>query len=226
MIASVFLLSDTAYLNPQVQAAVNLELSVRGWDIAYVSATTRPTSNEFFERTTHEYQTMFRRSKLSYYDLSDEFSDSDLLELLEFDAVHLSGGNVFDFCMSVERRGLGALLRRYIRADGLIIGVSAGAIILTPSLKIGHIAGDEPNGQTTVEGLGLVPLEFFPHYMKASDNLLVNYSNSASRPVYACPDTDGVLLKDGVLETFGQIMKFERGLQMTAAQFETIQLVA
>ena len=45
------------------------------------------------------------------------------------DAIHLTGGNTFQFSYWLRERGLDAELKRYAKAGGVLIGVSAGAIL-------------------------------------------------------------------------------------------------
>jgi dipeptidase E len=62
--------------------------------------------------------------------------ENSLSALLACDAIHLSGGNTREFLARLESGGMIEPLRDYVRRGGLLIGVSAGAILLTPNIKV------------------------------------------------------------------------------------------
>lgn len=100
-----------------------------------------------------------------YFELDVDFSKDTLPALLSCDAVHLSGGNTFYFLRWLRRRAMLPVLRDYVARGGVLIGVSAGAILMTPDVSTSALCGD-----TFVEefsdpaALGLVDFQFLPHF--------------------------------------------------------------
>ena len=99
------------------------------------------------------------------------------------DAIYLAGGNTFYFLHHLKRSGVFERLKRYAREGGAIGGLSAGAIIQTPSIGLaGYPPWDRDANSVRLKdlrGLGLVDFEFFPHYERGNprlDRALSQYS--------------------------------------------------
>lgn len=96
------------------------------------------------------------------YDL-EEFID-DVLD--SYDVLHLPGGNTWVFLYMLRERNLLEHIKRFSDNAGVIIGESAGSIIMTPNIEVAKFA--DPNIVEDVldstESLGLVPFTIKPHW--------------------------------------------------------------
>ncbi len=137
--------------------------------------------------------------------------------LLDSDVVYMAGGNTFYFLHHLRRAGLLPLLRRFARSGGVLAGLSAGALLLSPSIELaGYPAFDrDPNdvGLRDLRALNLVPFEFFPHYggSRRVRDALLEYSARTSRAVYACRDGGGLVVDGDRLVVHGPVELFDRG---------------
>lgn len=61
---------------------------------------------------------------------------------MNFGTVHLSGGNTYQFMESLRERKVKELLVKHLANAGLIVGVSAGAIVLTAHIGTSSMCGD------------------------------------------------------------------------------------
>lgn len=135
------------------------------------------------------------------------------------DIVYLAGGNTFHFLAWLKRSRLFDELARFARRGGVVAGLSAGALILTPQIGLaGYPEFDrDPNdvrlARRRWSGLGLVGFEFFPHYRHSSRyrNALKKYSKSSGRPVYACRDGSGVVVEGDRFTAHGDVWQFVGG---------------
>jgi dipeptidase E len=99
-----------------------------------------------------------------YFELGDGYNPDELDTLLTCDAIHLSGGNTYYFLHWLRVRNLLIRLREYVARGGVLIGVSAGAILMTPNIGSASLCGDMPlEGMTDYAALGLVDFAFVPH---------------------------------------------------------------
>jgi len=153
-------------------------------------------------------------AELSFFGLEDEFDASQLPELLACDAIHLTGGNTFQFLYWLRKHAMGAELRRYVQNGGVLIGVSAGAILMTPDISSSLLCGDEPYpGLDDTSGLGLVDFAVFPHCEGSRDHLQALSTFSASFPseVIALTDSAGIVVEDGTVEILGEAWRARHG---------------
>lgn len=148
------------------------------------------------------------------FDLDLGFYPDLLPELLECDAIHLSGGNTFYFLQRLRARKLLAPLHNYVMSGGVLIGVSAGAILMTPSIDTSILCGDAPpeglSARLTADmgALGLVSFHFLPHYNPelTPNEKIQSLSRRVAAPVYACRDGDGVIVYPDHVETIGDVL--------------------
>ncbi len=137
--------------------------------------------------------------------------------LFSGDAIFLGGGNTFYFLHHLRTRRLLPRLRAFARRGGLLMGLSAGSIILTPTINLAAVpaldADDNDIGLRRLGALGLVPFEFSPHYEASAevDSELRAYSSTREYPVYAAQDGAGVVVKNGKIKIVGRVSKFHRG---------------
>jgi len=135
------------------------------------------------------------------------------------DVVYLAGGNTFYFLAHLRRSGLFDELARYAARGGVLAGLSAGALILTPHIGLAGYpefdrdANDVGLGPRGRRGLGLVPFEFFPHFRRSERyrRVLVAYSSRARGPVYACPDGSGIVVEGDRFTAHGEVWQFHEG---------------
>ncbi|MGE3262829.1 MAG: Type 1 glutamine amidotransferase-like domain-containing protein [Bacteriovoracia bacterium] len=137
--------------------------------------------------------------------------------LLSSDAIFLGGGNTFYFLDSLRKRKLLPKLRRFAKNGGLLMGLSAGSILMTPSIMTAAVpaidSDDNEIGLRNFKALKLVPFEFSPHYYRSreADEELKNYSKQLPHPIYACKDGEGIVVKNGSIHFIGRVAVFRNG---------------
>jgi dipeptidase E len=149
------------------------------------------------------------------HDLDRAQGDADIEALLACDAIHLSGGSTSGFLARLKRTGMLAKLRNWALDGGLLVGPSAGAILMTPTIAVDALfGGGRPDDAEAAEALDLLPFEFFPHLWSKPSYLpdLLAYSARNRRPIVACPDGDGVVVSDGFAECVGDLLRLSGGV--------------
>jgi dipeptidase E len=149
-----------------------------------------------------------------YFELDLRYQPDLLPELLACDAIHLSGGNTFYFLKWLKTRRLDKTLRSYTADGGVLVGVSAGAILMTPDAEPGEICGDRQiGGVDNWEAMHLVNFHFIPHLNRFPDaeKLLRDYSVRKQARVYGCPDDAGLVVRGREIQPIGEIHCWENG---------------
>ncbi len=107
--------------------------------VGYIPSSSDP--ERFFFDQIRTYYAALGASVDVYLELDVSFSQETLPALLACDAVHLSGGNTFYFLYWLKRRAMLPVLRDYVVGGGVLIGVSAGAILMTPDISTSALCG-------------------------------------------------------------------------------------
>jgi len=162
-----------------------------------------------------EWCKQFGITNLLYFDVDKEYDERKIDELLACDAILLSGGNTYYFLNSLKKHEFLPKLREYVRVGGILIGVSAGSIIMSKTIDIATLNDENAIGLKDYTALGLVDFEFFPHlndnmkqYLEDLKKYSINKSNSV---IYACEDGDGIIVNDHEVKFIGEVLKIKNG---------------
>jgi dipeptidase E len=177
--------------------------------IGYISSSPDP-DRMFFKARTAYYADLGAQLDVYVDELS--VSEKSISQLHACDAVHLSGGNTFTFAQWLGQTGLFEGLVHYAVNGGLLIGVSAGAIMLTKSVASAALCGDvRPPEVVEDTGLSLVQFGFWPHFQGNVDRLSdVGRFLQEYETVYACPDGGALLVNGARVECIGQVEVLRR----------------
>ena len=139
------------------------------------------------------------------------FTPADLERLWTFDAIHLSGGNTAEFLGLLRQHHMLEPLRRFARHGGVLIGESAGAILMTVSIEttfVGESGDKHPGADFELDALELVDFAFVPHYSDDLETTCRKLATQLRRTVYACRDGDGIVVNAGELRLIGAVLEF------------------
>jgi dipeptidase E len=182
--------------------------------IGYVPSAADPDGRFYRERKT--YYAALGIDVVTHCELDVDFDPERFAQMLTCDGIHLSGGNTYHFLYWLRQRGLMSELRRFVERGGLLIGTSAGAILMTPEISSTDFCGDTPlpgEEMNDLSALHLVDFAFFPHINSFAqhESQLVGYSRSHPFPIYGCADGDGIIVENEKIEFYGQVKKAENG---------------
>lgn len=99
-------------------------------------------------------------------DLKNKSKEQLSKELSDIDVVFVAGGNTFYLLEKVIESGFDILIKELVAKGVIYIGVSAGAVLVGPDIKIVEDLDDPkiaPNLKTT-SGIGLVDFIVLPHF--------------------------------------------------------------
>ena len=198
--------------NNKVDARLLELMSAGEGRIGYVPSGPEPDRRFFRERRTY-----YSRLDLDLSFFFDPYGSpvrDHLAALLDCDAIHLSGGQTRPFLQVLKSKNLIAPIADWARNGGVLIGTSAGAILMTPTVALDALfTGEDPATVPGGNALDLVPFEFFPHLNKNPDYLqqLLSYSAKTTRRIAACRDGEGVIVSGDVVESVGDVVWIQSG---------------
>ena len=187
-----------------IQLLALMKAEAAGTRIGYVPSGPEPEQCFFNERM--RYYARYGLHLSSFYDLDEPHSAEETSELFACDAIHLSGGHTGGFLDRLKRSAMLDPLRDWALKGGILIGTSAGAILMTPTIATDALfSGGQPEDVRDGAALNLVPFEFFPHLDTKASYLpdLIRYSRHTPRPIVACNDGQGVVVSKGRVEFIG-----------------------
>ncbi|WP_414581127.1 Type 1 glutamine amidotransferase-like domain-containing protein [Scytonema sp. PCC 10023] len=192
--------------NQQVDSYLLQLLGTHAARIGYISSSSDPKRQYFTVK--QQYYQQYGLESL-YVELDVEYKTDLLDPLFACDAIHLSGGNTYYFLYWLQQRGLMERLQHYALHQGVLIGISAGAIIMTAEIGSARLCGDAPYPPlTTYQGLGLVEFAFVPHVQDTPDEYtrMQAYANHQQRVLYGCHDGDGIVVVGETVTLVGNVV--------------------
>lgn len=156
-------------------------------------------------------------TKFIHFPIDVYFDQTLKKEALSSDIIHLGGGNTFYFLKHLKKTGIFLELKKFVKNGGVLTGLSAGGIVMTPSVKTASFPSfdcdDNDEKLKNLTALNFVEFEFFPHYKnsKRYDKELLEYSKKIKHPLYACPDGSGISVGENVIKFFGKSFMFFEG---------------
>lgn len=162
--------------------------------VGYIASAPDP-KREYFSQTQQLYRKLNVQMSV-YLELESEFTQTALNALLDCDVIHLSGGDTQRFLQAVKQRKLIAVFQAFVENGGAIVGVSAGAMLLTPSIASAALCGDKvTDQQSALSALNLVDFQFVPHVTQDQliDSEFQQQLNLLKSRTYLCADNDALL---------------------------------
>lgn len=132
--------------------------------------------------------------KTNFLALENETPSRAKEKISQAEIVFLGGGNTFYFYSQITKNKLKTAFINHVKKGRLLIGLSAGGIIMTPTLMMAcypDIDADELSGEVDhFKSLGFTKFEICPHYRNAKKmNLnLMTYTALYPYPVYGLRD--------------------------------------
>ncbi|MEK3989763.1 MULTISPECIES: Type 1 glutamine amidotransferase-like domain-containing protein [Robertmurraya] len=201
------LLSDINQLHPLLASRLRELLGGKSFTLGYIPSQT--DSDRIYFNKSKPFFSSIGIHSFVYFDVDEEYDERRMDELLRCDGVYLSGGNTFLFLERLKSRGMIEVIRRMVEAGKPLIGVSAGAIMMSGSIHMADYIDNNAVGLEDLRALQLVPFEFMPHWGNHQSQLaqFKDYSSLAGKKIYACLDGSGIIVTDGVVEKYGDIVE-------------------
>lgn len=186
--------------------------------VAYIPAWYGKESEKDFKSFKKRTRQVFKNHHFCPVD--QELSKKEIKFLLSHDVIFIDGGNTFLLLSWLKKNNLMKPLKNFAKRKTLA-GLSAGAIVMTHNIKLAEIpsftADDNEPKVKDLRSLALTNFEFSPHYEGSNkeDWELCRYSRKIKRPIYACCDKTGIVVKNGKIEFSGDgtVVQFYKGIK-------------
>lgn len=174
--------------------------------VGYIASET-DKDRSYFNKTKYYYE-LLGINNIEYFDLEYEYDESKEDELFDSDIIHLTSGNTFKFLSLLRKRNMISKIREYSINGGILVGVSAGSILMGSSIEIAKFADLNNIGLTDLEGLKLIDFEIKPHWNRWEDKIaeFKKYSKDSGREIYFIRDGEGIVVENGKVDIYGDII--------------------
>lgn len=118
-------------------------------------------NNRYAQRAMQDFKDM-RFQHINFVDI--EFDDPQIL--IDSDVIYINGGNPFTLLYYAKKSGADEIIKTLAEQNVIIVGVSAGALLLGPNINIVDFFTPQMNTMdlTDFKALGVTDKLIFPHY--------------------------------------------------------------
>lgn len=144
-------------------------------------------------------------AKKQFFDLGFEHIDFIDLEtepdkdFSQYTIIYVCGGNTFTLLKYAKETNFQPSVKNLLRRDGIYIGVSAGSIIVGPSIEIaGEVSADKNDiGLEDFTGLGITNIIVLPHYSPEVEAETKAFEEKRNVQVERVSNSQAIVIKDG-----------------------------
>jgi len=150
-------------------------------------------------------EAQFKKLGFSAVDFIDiEFDSPEILN--KYHIIYVCGGNTFYILYHLKKSGADKVLSKLLKKSDIIyIGVSAGSIVLAPTIRLAATVDPDPNdiGLTDFTGLGVIDFEIHPHYDPEQESEIINYEKNSNHKVIRLSNSQAFVLSDSKQKLIG-----------------------
>ncbi len=162
--------------------------------------------NEFKEKNYHVERLTNELALLGLQAECFDFDYQSPTELMTYNVVEMIGGNPYYLLHSIQKNGFADILDHFAK-NKCVIGCSAGALVLTPTLNLIDQYSPEMNivGLKDLSACHVTDIQILPHYSKF-EKRYTGFEETCSQYEFV-HDCQVIRLNDGegILEENGQI---------------------
>ena len=117
----------------------------------------------------------------------------------QYTVIYVCGGNTFKLLKFTREADFGLSIKSLLERGGVYVGVSAGSIIVGPSISIAGEVEPDPNdvGLENLNGFGIIDLIILPHYSPEAEEETKAFEAKHGVIVERLSNSQAVLIENG-----------------------------
>lgn len=162
--------------------------------VAIVTTAAEGKSENKYSQLAKEQFERFGFVAVDFVDLETEPQK----DFSSYGVIYVCGGNTFKLLKFAREANFKTAIENLLERDGVYIGVSAGSIIVGPSIAIaGEVAADSNDiGLENLTGFGITDLIILPHYSPEIEEEIIAFENKYSVKVERLNNSQAILIKN------------------------------
>lgn len=128
-----------------------------------------------------------------------DFENDEPKDLSLYDFIYVGGGNTFKLLKFAKEMEFDKTVDSLLKKGGMYIGVSAGSLIVGPSIQIANEVHPDKNevGMTDFAGFNIVDLIIFPHYSSDLEEEIKSFEERNNVTIDRIDNSQAILIENG-----------------------------
>lgn len=154
------------------------------------------------DKENNKYSQLAKKQLIDIGFINIDFIDLEAepsRNLSKYNIIYVCGGNTFKLLKFSREANFKKSVEDLLNRNGLYIGVSAGSIIVGPSINIAAEVEPDINdvGLTDLTGLGITDLIILPHYSSEIEEETKSFEKKYNVVVERVNNFEAILVQDG-----------------------------
>lgn len=163
--------------------------------VAKIKISFVPTAARSEEEITHVKDSFNELLSLGIKEKNIEIVDlSSQTSIDSADVLYVCGGNTFYLLNEFNRYGFSKKINEFVDRGGLYLGVSAGSIVVGPSIKIAEPFDENDVNLVNFSALNIVNFSVSPHFCEEEKEIIESIQKSENYTIYPITDSEAVLV--------------------------------
>ncbi len=196
MKSGTLLLTSTGLSSPDVlNKFLEIIDDTKNKKVAIITTAAEGKESNKYSQLAHKQFEDLGFSNIDFVDLeTDPEKDFSL-----YDVIYVCGGNTFKLLEFARVANFKNSIESLLEKGGVYIGVSAGSIIIGPSVEIANEVQPDPNtvGLSDFTGFNIVNTIVIPHYSPEIEEQVKIFENKHNTVVDRLDNSQAVLIKKG-----------------------------
>lgn len=140
-------------------------------------------------------ESQFRELGFNTVDFID-IEDDQRADFSKYSVIYVCGGNTFKMLKYARDANFKDAIKKLLERDGVYIGVSAGAIILAPTIKAAATIDPDQNivGINDFTGLSIINFEVHPHHELEEEPEILEYEKTVPYKITRLSNTQALII--------------------------------
>ncbi|WP_044894856.1 Type 1 glutamine amidotransferase-like domain-containing protein [Bacillus alveayuensis] len=193
----------TESIRNEFNRLLNQEPSKMKAGIITTASIEHKSNNRFAVKAKKDFLSM-NFGKVDFIDV--EFDGSDCLK--NYDVIYINGGNPFYLLHYLKKSGADNKLKELAEKNVIIVGVSAGSMVLGPNINIANFFTPQMNtiNLKDLSGLEITDIILFPHYGREDlflndltiEERILKFEKSFDCKVTRLTDSEAVIINNNL----------------------------
>ena len=192
------LLTSAGFLNPAIGDFVRTNVKKLGLTkVAIITTAAEGKEHNKYSQLAFEQLRDVGFKQIDFFDLETQ----GFAHLPEYQTFYVCGGNTFKLLKYANDSRFKHEVQALLGRGGMYIGVSAGSIIVGPSVQLANEVEPDPNeiGLTDFTGLHLTDVTIFPHYENRHETELRDFERKHNIQITRITNDQAVSVADGAV---------------------------
>lgn len=190
------LLTSTGLYSPNVYSKFKEIKDERGFKKAVIITTA--SSDKEKNQYAQSALSQLKSTSLDVVDFYD-FENDGRKDLSQYDVIYVCGGNTFKLMKFAREMNFDRTILALFNKNGIYIGVSAGSLIMGPSIQIANEVHPDKNevGLRDFTGFNITDVVVYPHYSSKIEAEIKSFEERNNVKVERIDNSQAVLLTQG-----------------------------